>query len=413
MENIKILCERAKRASYAAATLSTTEKNSALLACADQLDAMAADILAANRVDMENARLNGIESGILDRLMLDDTRIADITAGIRKVALLPDPVGRVLDKFTRPNGLEITKITVPMGVVAMIYEARPNVTADAAALCFKAGNVCVLRTGKEAVHSGKAIADAMRLALTKSGINPDIICFVDNTSREAANALMRMNGYVDVLIPRGGAGLIRSVVENATVPIIETGTGNCHVYVDSPSDLQMGLDILVNGKTTRISVCNATESLLVHRDVASTFLPMVVQGLKPWNVEIYGCEQTQEYIPCLPATEADYGREYLDYKISIKVVDSVDEAISHINQYSTGHSDCIVTSDSTHAQRFVAGVDSSAVYVNASTRFTDGGEFGFGAEIGISTQKLHARGPMGLPDLCSYKYIVVGNGQIR
>lgn len=413
MDSIENMCKRAKKAAYVAAALTSDEKNRALMACADKLDSIKDRIIAANHEDVELALSSGIESVLLDRLMLDKDRISVVTEGIRKVAQLPDPVGRVLNSFERPNGLKISKVSVPIGVIAMIYEARPNVTADAAALCFKSGNACILRTGKEAVNSGKAIADGMREAMRECGIDPDVISFIDNTSRAAAAELMHMNEYVDVLIPRGGAGLIKSVMENATVPVIQTGTGNCHVYIDSPCDISMGINILINGKTTRVSVCNSVESLLVHRDVAAEFLPVVSQRLKEKNVEIFGCDRTRKYIDCLPATEDDYAKEYLDYKISIKIVDSVVDAVEHINRYSTGHSECIVTSSEKNARIFTSGVDSSAVYVNASTRFTDGAEFGFGAEIGISTQKLHARGPMGLSELCSYKYIIIGDGQIR
>ena len=406
MRQLLEIAEDARRAKYTVAKLGTNDKNRALLAIADALEARADEIIAANAVDIENGRAAGLNDGLIDRLMLDKKRIAGIAEGCRQVAALPDPVGEVLWMRRRPNGLNIGQKRVPMGVIGIIYEARPNVTVDAAALCFKAGSACILRGGKEAIHSNTAILDC----LPENAIN-----LVEDTSRETATQMMKLNGYLDVLIPRGGAGLIRSVVMNATVPVIETGTGNCHIYVDASADLEMAKNILVNAKCQRPSVCNAAESLLVHRDVAAKFLPMAAEGLAGDHVTIHGCARTTEILgdAILPATDEDYGREYLGSEISCKVVDSLDEAIDHINRFNTGHSECIVTRDYDASQRFLEEVDAAAVYVNASTRFTDGFEFGFGAEIGISTQKLHARGPMGLNALTTTKYIIYGNGQVR
>ena len=395
-------------------TASTAQKNNALLLIADALNENAGDILAANALDIENARANKMKSSLIDRLSLDEKRISSIASGVREVALLEDPVGKTLSGTTRPNGLVIEKVSVPLGVIAVIFEARPNVTADAAALCLKSGNSVILRGGKEAFHSNKAIADIMRAAVAQSGLPEDCIQLVEDTSRESATALMKMNDYVDVLIPRGGAGLIKACVQNSTVPVIETGTGNCHVYVDEFADLETARDILYNAKVSRPSVCNACESVLVHRAVAEKFLPMAKAALDKANVIIHADSETAGIIAdTVPATEEDYAREYLGYEISAKVVGGIDEAIEHIAKYGTGHSECIVTESYSNAQKFVARVDCAVVYVNASTRFTDGNEFGFGAEIGISTQKLHARGPLGLPELVSFKYIVRGNGQVR
>ena len=408
------LGKRAKKAEAVLMTASTAQKNNALLLIADALNENAGDILAANALDIENARANKMKSSLIDRLSLDEKRISYIASGVREVALLEDPVGKTLSGTTRPNGLVIEKVSVPLGVIAVIFEARPNVTADAAALCLKSGNSVILRGGKEAFHSNKAIADIMRAAVAQSGLPEDCIQLVEDTSRESATALMKMNDYVDVLIPRGGAGLIKACVQNSTVPVIETGTGNCHVYVDEFADLETARDILYNAKVSRPSVCNACESVLVHRAVAEKFLPMAKAALDKANVIIHADSETAGIIAdTVPATEEDYGKEYLGYEISAKVVGSIDEAIEHIAKYGTGHSECIVTESYSNAQKFVARVDCAAVYVNASTRFTDGNEFGFGAEIGISTQKLHARGPLGLPELVSFKYIVRGNGQVR
>ncbi len=415
MRQLLEIAEDARRVKHAVAKLGTNDKNCGLLAIADALIAHADEIIAANRIDIENGRAAGLADGLIDRLMLDEKRIAGIAEGCRQVAALPDPVGEVLGMHKRPNGLLIGQKRVPMGVIGIIYEARPNVTVDAAALCFKAGSACILRGGKEAFHSSMCLTQLMRAALESEGLPADAINLVEDTSRESANQMMKLNGYLDVLIPRGGAGLIRAVVQNATVPVIETGTGNCHVYVDASADLDMAQRILVNAKCQRPSVCNAAESLLVHKDVAAAFLPMAAEGLAPDGVVLHGCPRTMELLGnnVQPATDEDYGREYLGYEISCKVVDSLDEAIDHINRFNTGHSECIVTRDYTASQRFLDEVDAAAVYVNASTRFTDGFEFGFGAEIGISTQKLHARGPMGLTALTTTKYIIYGNGQVR
>ena len=408
------LGKRAKKAEAVLMTASTAQKNNALFLIAAALNENAGDILAANALDIENARANKMKSSLIDRLSLDEKRIFSIASGVKEVALLEDPVGKTLSGTTRPNGLVIEKVSVPLGVIAVIFEARPNVTADAAALCLKSGNSVILRGGKEAFHSNKAIADIMRAAVKNAGLPEDCIQLVEDTSRESATALMKMNDYVDVLIPRGGAGLIKACVQNSTVPVIETGTGNCHVYVDEFADLETARDILFNAKVSRPSVCNACESVLVHRAVAEKFLPMAKAALEKANVVIHADSETARIIAdTVPATEEDYAREYLGYEISAKVVGGIDEAIEHIAKYGTGHSECIVTESYSNAQKFVARVDCAAVYVNASTRFTDGNEFGFGAEIGISTQKLHARGPLGLPELVSFKYIVRGNGQVR
>ena len=415
MRELMQIARDANEAKREAAKLGTNDKNRGLLAIADALEAHVGEIIAANREDLENGRQNGLGDGLLDRLMLNEKRIADIAAGCRQVASLPDPVGQTLWMRKTPSGLNIGQRRVPMGVIGIIYEARPNVTVDAAALCFKAGSACILRGGKEAFHSSMCLTRIMRDALAAERLPENAINLVEDTSRETANQMMRLNGYLDVLIPRGGAGLIQAVVQNATVPVIETGTGNCHVYVDRSADLEMAKNILVNAKCQRISVCNAAESLLVHADVAEAFLPMAAQGLAPDGVKLHGCPRTQAILggAVVPATDEDYGKEYLAYEISVKVVDSLDEAIDHINRYNTGHSECIVTRDYASSQRFLDEVDAAAVYVNASTRFTDGFEFGFGAEIGISTQKLHARGPMGLEALTSTKFVIYGNGQVR
>ncbi len=404
-------------AKQCARTLRTagTLKNDALYAIADALVAECADILGANALDLEHGQQAGLTDSLLDRLRLTEARVKGMADGVREVAMLPDPVGEVLSGGVRPNGLKITKLRVPLGVIGIIYEARPNVTADAAALCLKAGNAVILRGGKEAIHSNTAIAAIMRRAIVRAGLSEDCIQLVTDTSRDSAVALMNLTGYLDVLIPRGGAGLIKSVVENAKVPVIETGTGNCHVYVDENADLTMAADIVYNGKTTRPSVCNAVETVLVHKDAAELFLPMMKARLYEKNVELRGCGRTRAMLGdgVRQATEEDYGAEFLDYILAVRVVDSLEEALDHIAVYSSGHSECIVTERYDSAARFLDAVDSAAVYVNASTRFTDGGEFGLGAEIGISTQKLHARGPMGLRELTSTKFIIEGNGQIR
>ena len=386
----------------------------ALRSAADALENNTEYILEENSKDIRAASASGMSEAMIDRLTLSGDRIASMANGLRHVAESESPLGRVLSGETRPNGLRIEKVTVPIGVIAVIFEARPNVTADAAAICLKAGNSVILKGGKEAVNSNKAIASVMREAIAQAGLPEDCIILIENISRQAATDLMRLNGYVDLLIPRGGAGLIRSVVENATVPVIETGVGNCHVYIDAAADIDMAADIVVNAKASRVSVCNACESLLVHKDIAELALLAVGERLKEKGVEIMGDEAVCEILPyAKPASPEDWAKEYLDYKISVKVVESIDEAIEHIAKYGTGHSEAIVTDSYAAAEQFKAQVDAAAVYVNASTRFTDGGEFGFGAEIGISTQKLHARGPLGVAHMVISKYIISGNGQIR
>ncbi len=414
MSQVLDTCRAASAVKHTVGALSSTEKNLALLAIADALEAAREQIKAANALDIEAGRKNGLNEGLIDRLTLDDARISGVAEGCRAVAALPDPIGEVTEMKVTPNGLKIGKKRVPMGVIGIIYEARPNVTVDAAALCFKAGSACVLRGGREAYRSNRCLMDIMRSAVQSCGLPADALNLIDDLTHEGANELMRANGLIDVLIPRGGAGLIRAVVQNATVPVIETGTGNCHIYVDASADLDMAVNILNNAKCQRISVCNAAESLLVHKDVAEQFLPMAQAKLNEHSVLLHGCPRTCAILDgVLPATEEDYGKEYLAYELSVKVVDSLDEAIDHINRYNTGHSESIITHDYFAAQRFLDRVDAAAVYVNASTRFTDGSEFGFGAEIGISTQKLHARGPMGLKELTTSKYIIYGEGQIR
>lgn len=405
--------QRAREAYRKLALMSTQEKNDILLAMADGLEQSENDILEKNALDMKNARANGMTEAMQDRLALNHERIAGMADGLRSVAALADPVGEIVSGSTLPNGLQILKKRVPMGVIGIIYESRPNVTADAMGLCLKTGNAVMLKGGKEAIHSNMAIARAAIAAGVKAGLPEGAVFMVEDTTRAAAEHMMKMNGYIDVLIPRGGTGLIQSAVKNASVPVIETGTGNCHVYVDEWAEQQMAIDIVINGKTSRPSVCNAVESILVHSAIADEFLPAMLGALMEAGVEVRGCERTQAYEGVKPATEEDYGTEFLDYIVSVKVVDSVEEAIEHINKYGTGHSECIVTALHKNAKLFQNGVDAAAVYVNASTRFTDGGEFGMGAEIGISTQKLHARGPMGLTELTTVKYLIDGDGQIR
>ena len=406
--------KKAKEASAKLAVTSTQDKNKILQAMADALRENCNKILEANAIDIENGRKNGMAESLVDRLMLNADRVEGMAQGIEGVISLPDPVGRILWETERPNGMKIQRVSVPLGVIGIIYEARPNVTSDAAALAIKAGNAVILRGGKEAFNSNSVIMDIMRGAIEKLGFNPDIAELVRDTSRESSTALMRLNKYVDVLIPRGSASLINAVVENSTVPVIETGVGNCHIYVDSEADIDMACDIIFNAKTQRISVCNTAESLLIHKDIAEYALIAIKARLDEKNVILYGDEIAREICPDIEmATEEDYYREYLDYKMSVKIVSSLDEAIEHIRKYSSGHSECIVTESPENAEIFMNSVDSSAVYHNASTRFTDGGEFGFGAEIGISTQKLHARGPLGLPQLNSFKYKIYGKGQVR
>ena len=400
----------ARQARTALAGADTKTKNRALEAMADALLAHTEDILAANAQDMEDAR-GHISQVMLDRLALNESRIAGMADGLRQVAALPDPVGRVLSTVERPNGLVIRKVSVPMGVIAIIYESRPNVTSDAAALALKAGSACVLRGGKEAYRSARAIVDALDAGLGQVGLPPQLITLVEDTSRQSAHELMTAVGLVDLLIPRGGAGLIRACVEQATVPCIQTGTGICHIYVDRDADPDMAVSIVDNAKTSRPSVCNAAEVCLVHRDIAPAFLPLLRERLKGVELRLDG--EAAALVPGTPAGVRDFDTEFLDYILAVRVVGSVEEAIEHIGRHSTGHSDCIVTRDRAAAEKFLTQVDSAAVYWNASTRFTDGGEFGLGCEMGISTQKLHARGPMGLEELTTYKYIIQGNGQIR
>ncbi len=406
--------KRAVVAKYQLQHLQREEKDRALEHAAQALTEHEEEILKANAEDLQKGRDNGMHQGLLDRLKLDSGRIAAMAEGLKQVAALPDPVGECLESFDRPNGLHIEKCRVPLGVIGIIYESRPNVTADAFALCFKAGNAVILKGGSDALASNVAITKVLRQALTDCGISADSLQLITDTDRAVTTAFMRLKEYVDVLIPRGGAGLIRTVVENSTIPVIETGTGNCHIYVDKDADLDMAIPIIINAKTQRIGVCNACESLVIHEAVREALLPRLKEALAEKQVEIRGDDRVCATISdVVPATEEDYGREYLDYILSMKVVDSLEEAIDHINHYSTHHSESIITSNSEAAECFLNRVDAACVYVNASTRFTDGFEFGFGAEIGISTQKLHARGPMGLKELTSYKYRVTGNGQIR
>lgn len=414
MTQLEIMGAKAKKASRFLMTAGS-KKDEALNAIAKALRENADKIIKANDIDIENGKKAGLTKSLLDRLKLTEERINGMADGVSEVASLADPVGRVLDGRTLKNGLQIEKVTVPMGVIGIIFEARPNVTSDAAALCLKAGSAVILRGGKEAINSNKAIAEIMRDAIEGAGLPRDCVSLVEDTTRQSATELMQLSEYLDVLIPRGGAGLIKSVVENAKVPVIETGVGNCHVYVDKSADVDMAKSIIFNAKTSRPSVCNAIETVLVHKDIAEKALPEIKAELDKMNVEIRGCERTRAILggSIVPATENDYAIEFLDYILAVKVVDSLDDALAHIAKYSTGHSESIITSDYESANKFTACVDSAAVYVNASTRFTDGGEFGLGAEIGISTQKLHARGPMGLNELTSSKFIIRGNGQIR
>ena len=408
------LGKNAKEAEITLRTISTNQKNRVLAAVADHLVEASEKLLEANAVDVSNGKKNNMPEGLIDRLLLTSDRIEGMAEGLRQLVALEDPIGEITGMKKRPNGLLIGQKRVPLGVIGIIYEARPNVTADAFGLCFKTGNVVILKGGSDAIHSNEAIVECIRETLVSEGVTPDAIQLIQDTSRETAAEFMKMNEYVDVLIPRGGRGLIKAVVNQSTIPVIETGTGNCHIYVDKTADLQMAADIIMNAKTQRVGVCNACESLLVHESVKDALLPVLAERLKTKNVEMRADQEAMDLMPgAVPATEEDWGTEYLDYILSIKVVYSVDEAIAHINRYNTGHSEAIITNDYTNAQKFLDEVDAAAVYVNASTRFTDGFEFGYGAEIGISTQKLHARGPMGLLALTTTKYIIYGNGQVR
>lgn len=414
MTDLQLMGKKAVAVKPLIQRMSAEDKDKALLHGADMLVQRAPEILAANELDMKTAQKNGMRAGLQDRLKLTEERIEAIAEGLRQIAGLPDCLGEVMEEFERPNGLKIRKVRVPMGVIGIICEARPNVTADAFGLCFKTGNVVILKGGSDALHSNMSMVKVLREALEELSIPPDVFQLIEDTDRQVAVAFMKLKEYVDLLIPRGNAGLIKSVVENSTIPVIETGTGNCHVYVDKDANLDMAARIIYNAKTQRIGVCNACESLVVHREVREAFLPRLKEILAPKNVELRGDEGTREILTdCTPAVEEDFGTEYLDYILSIKTVDGLDEAISHINRYGTRHSECIVTENAQAAAKFLNEIDAACVYWNASTRFTDGFEFGFGAEIGISTQKLHARGPMGLKELTSYKYTITGNGQVR
>ena len=414
MSNLTEKGQKAVAAKYDLQKTGTEKKNLALCEIAAALRNNSSDLIAANQIDLAAGKEKQMHQGLLDRLMLDEKRIDAMAAGLEQVALLPDPVGEELEHFVRPNGLQITKVRVPIGVIGIIYESRPNVTADAFSLCFKSGNAVILKGGSDAIHSNVVITSIIRNTLVSCGINPDVLQLIEDTDRSIVQKFMKMNEYVDVLIPRGSAGLIRNVVENSTIPVIETGTGNCHIYVDEQADFEKAIPIIINAKTQRIGVCNAAESLVIHEEISDVFLPLLAKEMHAHHVEMRGDADTRKILPdVIPATQEDFGKEYLDYIISIKTVKSLDEAIEHINQYNTGHSETIITENQEHADRFLHEIDAACVYVNASTRFTDGFEFGFGAEIGISTQKLHARGPMGLKELTSYKYEIIGNGQIR
>ena len=414
MSSLISLGKKAKEASYILGNLSSKDKNDALYAMADFLIENSKIIIEANKKDLETSRIKGTSESMLDRLALNEARIEGMANGLRQVAALEDPVGEVLGMWTRPNGLQIGKKRVPMGVIGIIYEARPNVTSDAAGLCFKSGNAVILRGGSEAINSNKAIAEALREGLKSVGLVEDAVQLVEDTSREVATEMMKLNDYIDVLIPRGGAGLIKAVVNNATVPVIETGTGNCHIYVDEDCDFEMAKNIIINAKTSRPSVCNAAEKLLINEKIAGKFMPIIFEALRENGVEIRGDESLKALDDSvILASEEEWYNEYLDYTIGVKIIKDIDEAINHINKFGSGHSEAIVTKSYEASQIFLQKVNAAAVYVNASTRFTDGEEFGFGAEIGISTQKLHARGPMGLKELTTSKYIIFGNGQIR
>ena len=414
MDSIELIGKRAKAASKKTVVLTTVERNNALRSVGDALIKHSDEIIKANQIDIENARANGMKPALLDRLSLNGERIKGMVEGLLQVADLEDPIGEITHMKKRPNGLMIGYQKVPLGVVAIIYESRPNVTVDAFSLTFKSGNAVILRGGSDCINSNIMLVDIIRDSLKSMGLDEDSIILITDTDRKYVNELMKLNEYVDVIIPRGGAGLIKNVVNNSTVPVIETGTGNCHVYVDESADLDMAVNIVYNAKTQRIGVCNACESLVVHRAIAEKFIPMVVDKLKEKNVEVRGDSFSMDIDRrIVPATEEDWGTEYLDYIISLKTVENIDEAIEHINRYNTGHSEAIVTKDYDNSRKFTQQIDAAAVYVNASTRFTDGFEFGFGAEIGISTQKIHARGPMGLDALTTGKYVILGDGQVR
>lgn len=414
MSALHELGKQAKTASQSLSQASTQEKNQALLAMAGALTQQSEQIIEANKKDINSAKENGVKDSMVDRLILNEERIQAMADGLADVAKLPDPVGLVKQMWTTDAGVQVGQQTVPLGVIGIIYESRPNVTSDAAGLCFKSGNAVILRGGKEAIHSNQAIVRVLQSALAETALPKEAIQLIEDTSRETAREFMQLNTYLDVLIPRGGAGLIQAVVENATVPVIETGTGNCHIYVDQDAQKEMAKDIVVNAKVTKPAACNSVETLLIHEDVAEDFLPVIEEGLAPFNVELRADEKASTFLKeANAATEEDWETEYLDFILAIKVVSSLDEAITHINHYSTSHSEAIVTDNYFAGQKFQREIDSAAVYINASTRFTDGFEFGFGAEIGISTQKLHARGPMGLPELTSTKFIINGEGQIR
>ena len=414
MSKLVEMGQKAKEASYELGAASTKQKDEALLFMAEELINNTESILEANKIDLKNAEAKGTPKSMLDRLSLNEDRIIAMADGLKQIANLQDPVGEVISMWQRPNGLQIGQKRVPIGVIGIIYESRPNVTSDAAGLCLKTGNASILRGGSDAINSNKAIMKSLVVGIEKSGLPKESVQLVEDTSRDVATEMMKLNEYIDVLIPRGGAGLIQSVVKNATVPVIETGTGNCHIYVDENCDFDMAVKIAVNAKASRPSVCNAAEKLLVNEKIAKDFLPLAVKALRENGVTLRGDEKAQAIISDIEkANGEDWGKEYLDYIMAVKIVKDVDEAIVHINKYGTGHSEAIITESYKNSQKFLQRVDAAAVYVNASTRFTDGGEFGFGAEIGISTQKLHARGPMGLKELTTIKYIIYGNGQIR
>ena len=414
MEMLNEIGKRAKIAKYDVQKYTTNMKNEALVHIANKLVACSDDILKANQMDIDKAKDNGIHDGMIDRLSLSISRIEAMAEGLKQIADLPDYVGEVTEEFSHKNGMKIKKVRVPLGVIGIIFESRPNVTADAFGLCFKSGNSVILKGGKEAIHSNIAITNVIREGLKEKNMNENAVILIENTEREVTAKFMKLKEYVDVLIPRGGAGLIKAVVENSTIPVIETGTGNCHIYVDEHADLTKAVKIINNAKTQRISVCNACESLVVHKNIVSKLMPLLTDALKHADVKFYCDNVSREYtVDAFEATEEDYKTEYLDYMLSVKTVENVEEAVEHINCYNTGHSDAIVTENNETAEYFLNNVDAACVYVNASTRFTDGFEFGFGAEIGISTQKLHARGPMGLKELTAYKYQIVGNGEIR